>query len=53
MTLISARATSRPVIYPNNHVNEVGNEQARQDINKCIQLAKSSDAKLIGTDEVA
>lgn len=50
---LSACATSRPVLYPNEQAKEVGDEQVRQDINECMQLAKSSGAKSNGADEVA
>lgn len=51
--LLSACATSRPVLYPNEQVKEVGDEQVRQDIDECMQLAKSSGAKSNGAEEVA
>ena len=51
--LFSACATSRPVFYPNEQTKEAGDGQVRQDINECMQLAKSSGAKSNGADEVA
>ncbi len=50
---LSACATSRPVLYPNEHAKEVGDDHVHQDINECIQLAKSSGAKSNSADEVA
>ncbi len=49
----SACATSRPVLYPNEHAKEVGNDQVYQDINECMRLAKSSGAKSNSADEIA
>ena len=51
--LLTACATSRPVLYPNEQAKEVGEKQMRQDINECMQLAKSSGAKSNGAEEVA
>ena len=50
---LNACATSQPVLYPNEHAKEVGDEQVRQDIDECMQLAKDSGAKSNGADEVA
>ena len=33
----------RPVFYPNSHLNQVGDRIARQDINACMELARSSN----------
>lgn len=51
--IVSACASSRPVIYPNEHTKQVGDEQARKDINECVQLAKRSGAKSNAAGEVA
>lgn len=51
--VLSGCASTRPVIYPNEHVEEVGDTQVRKDINECLQLAKRSGAKSNGADEVA
>jgi hypothetical protein len=32
----------RPVLYPNQHMNRVGGHIAQQDINACMQLARTS-----------
>jgi hypothetical protein len=32
----------RPVLYPNQHLNRVGGHIAQQDINACMQLARTS-----------
>lgn len=31
----------RPVLYPNNHLQQVGEERARQDITSCMQQAEA------------
>ena len=50
---LCACATSQPVLYPNEHAKEVGDQQVRQDIDECLQLAKDSGAKSNGAGEVA
>lgn len=35
-------STPEPVLYPNNHLKQVGNQAALQDIAECKQLALSS-----------
>ena len=52
-TVLGACATSRPVVYPDEHVKEVGDKQTRKDINECIQLAKRSGAKSNGAGDIA
>ena len=51
--ILSACTSSRPVIYPNQHAEEVGDAQVRKDINECLQLAKRSGAKSNAADEIA
>lgn len=41
---VSGCAASRPVLYPNAHLNSVGAAQAEQDIDECIALADASGA---------
>ena len=36
-----ACSAPKPVLYPNAHLQEVGQEQAESDIEQCIQAAKS------------
>lgn len=44
--IISACATSKsPVLYPNEQVKEVSDQQVDQDIQECVALADSSGAK--------
>ncbi len=38
-------STTKPVLYPNTHLQSVGKEVAEQDIQACTQLAESSGAE--------
>jgi len=42
---MTACAASRPVLYPNNHLNSVGMQAADADIDACITMAKSAGAE--------
>jgi uncharacterized membrane protein len=42
LVLVSSCA-KRPVLYPNDHLNQVGVEASRQDIDDCIALADAAD----------
>ena len=42
--VLASCATKKPVLYPNTHLKAVGQEVAAQDIEECIQLAKTSGA---------
>ncbi len=44
---LSACATTplRPTLYPSDHLNTVGNEQAQKDIDACMALATQSGVK--------
>ena len=42
--LLSGCGASRPVFYPNAHLNSVGAVQADQDIDECVALAEASGA---------
>ena len=37
-----ASSAKRPALYPNSHLNQVGDHVAQQDINACLELARSS-----------
>ena len=37
-----ASKPTQPVLYPNNHLNEVGEQTAQQDIAACMQFARAS-----------
>jgi predicted small lipoprotein YifL len=39
-TLLAACGAKRPVFYPNEHLNRVGQAQAEADINECMALAE-------------
>ncbi len=38
--LLGGCSTKRPMLYPNNHLKEVGTVQADRDIEECYSLAK-------------
>jgi hypothetical protein len=38
-------ASKRPVLYPNDKLKQVGNEQAQADIDECMRLATEYGAK--------
>lgn len=38
-----ASPAKRPLLYPNDHLNEVGQQAAQQDINACMALARTSN----------
>ncbi len=51
LALASCAASQKPVLYPNNHLNTVGNAQAQRDIDECMQTAeayvkKNQDSKV-------
>ena len=33
----------QPLLYPNNHLNEVGEQKAQQDVADCMQFARASN----------
>lgn len=41
----AACAEKRPVVYPNAHLKQVGNETAQRDIDECIRYARESGAE--------
>ncbi|CAB1277317.1 glycine zipper family protein [Candidatus Nitrosacidococcus tergens] len=42
--IITSCARPRPVLYPNDHFNEVGAKQSLQDIQKCREMAETAGA---------
>jgi uncharacterized membrane protein len=38
-----ASSPKRPLLYPNSHLDQVGEQAAQQDINACMELARSSN----------
>jgi hypothetical protein len=45
MFLFSACSSTRPILYPNDHMQSVGKEIAEKDIEACRELAKSAGAE--------
>jgi hypothetical protein len=45
VVMLSACSSARPVLYPNNRLQSVGQEVAEQDIESCRQLAEASGAE--------
>jgi outer membrane lipoprotein SlyB len=51
LALVGCGASQKPVLYPNNQLKTVGNDQAQRDINDCMQTAeayvkKNQDSKV-------
>jgi hypothetical protein len=46
-------AEKRPVLYPNDRLQQVGNEAAQRDIDECIRIAKEGGADSERGTEVA
>jgi len=42
----------RPVLYPNQHLNRVGGHVSQQDINACMQMARTSGVNVTKDGEV-
>jgi hypothetical protein len=49
----AACAEKRPVVYPNAHLKQVGNETAQRDIDECMRYASDSGAEGSKGAEVA
>lgn len=47
-----ASAEKRPVLYPNSHLEKVGNAQAQQDIDACMRRAEDSGISPTGDNKV-
>jgi outer membrane lipoprotein SlyB len=47
---VAGCASTRPVLYPNAHLQAVGPEAAERDIASCMALAESAGAKGTGGD---
>jgi hypothetical protein len=43
-------ASTRPVLYPNQHYNTVGSKAAESDIERCMDLAEAAGADSGGSD---
>jgi predicted small lipoprotein YifL len=44
LTLAGCAGTKKPVLYPNDHLNTVGQLQAEADIDACMRAAEASGA---------
>jgi hypothetical protein len=44
LILAGCASTKRPVLYPNHHLNSVGQQQADADISACMRAAEASGA---------
>jgi OmpA family protein len=47
---VAGCASTRPVLYPNEHFTAVGAEAAERDIASCMTLAESAGADAAGSD---
>ncbi|MGZ5029575.1 MAG: glycine zipper family protein [Methylobacter sp.] len=48
--LMEGCASTRPVLYPNQHYNTVGAKAAESDIERCMDLAEAAGAESGGSD---
>jgi hypothetical protein len=53
LLLLVACSQKRPVLYPNYHLQQVGDETAQTEIDECIRLAKEHDASSSSSGKVA
>lgn len=53
LALTGCASTKKPILYPNNHLNTVGQQQADADINACMQSAETSGANAGKSEELA
>ena len=53
LTVTGCASTKKPILYPNNHLNMVGQQQADADINACIRAAEASGANSGKSEELA
>jgi len=53
LLLLVACSQKRPVLYPNYHLQEVGDEVAQTEIDECIRFAKEYGASSSSSGEVA
>ena len=51
--LLAGCATQRPVLYPNQHLEQVGKDGAKRDIDACMELASSADLEKSKAGEAA
>jgi len=48
--LLEGCASTRPILYPNQHYNTVGAKAAESDIERCMDLAEAAGADSGGSD---
>jgi hypothetical protein len=53
LAVLGGCADKRPVLYPNTHLNRVGQEAAQRDIDACIQFARDGGADSEKGKEIA
>ena len=53
LVLTGCSTSRRPVLYPNDHLNRVGEQQAETDINACMRAAEASGANANRSEDVA
>ena len=53
LALTGCAPTRRPVLYPNDHLNRVGEPQAEADIDACMRAAEASGANSNRSEDVA
>jgi len=53
MVLAGCSSARRPVLYPNDHLHMVGEQQADADINACMRAAEASGANANRNEDVA
>jgi outer membrane lipoprotein SlyB len=52
MLTACASQPKQPVLYPNNHLQQVGEQTAQRDIDACVQLARGSNVNETQDGEV-
>jgi len=53
LALTACASAKKPILYPNNHLNAVGQQQAEADINACMRAAEASGANAGKSEELA
>ena len=53
IALAACSVARRPVLYPNDHLNRVGERQADADIDACMRAAEASGANANRSEDVA
>ncbi len=53
LAITGCASTKKPILYPNSHLNAVGQQQADADINACMRAAEASGANTGKSEELA